>query len=175
MPKYLPVGLTQYVLNNFPKKSPPCHVIQDAVSAPLEQLEVEKITGHKSVRGRGGVTAVLYKTHWVGLSEPSWEREMGLQLSRTHSLRYWASIPGQHRQTNRLSAGFALARYSVSFPGTTGNVFWRQTTLASHSRSGFTATATRCFPREPTFGTKATMGCGGLDKSAGVRRRMEYT
>ena len=102
MPKYLPVGLTQYVLNNFPKKSPPCHVIQDAVSAPLEQLEVEKITGHKSVRGRGGVTAVLYKTHWVGLSEPSWEREMDLQLSRTHILRYWAGTPDQHRQTNRL-------------------------------------------------------------------------
>ena len=144
MPKYLPVGLTQYVLNNFPKKSPPCHVIQDAVSAPLEQLEVEKITGHKSVRGRGGVTAVLYKTHWVGLSEPSWEREMGLQLSRTHSLRYWASIPGQHRQTNRLSAGFALARYSVSFLETTARVLWYRATRESNARSGLAATTTQC-------------------------------
>ena len=43
-----------------------------------------------------------YKPHWVGLSEPSWEREMDLQLSRTHILRYWAGIPDQHRQTNRL-------------------------------------------------------------------------
>ena len=63
---------------------------------------------------------MLYETHWVGLSEPSWERETDLQLSRTHILRYWAGKetdlqlsrthilrywagnPDQHRQTNRL-------------------------------------------------------------------------
>ena len=87
MPKYLMAGLTQYVLNNFSKKSPPYHVTQDDVSAPPQLLEVEKITGHQSVRGRSGVIAMLYKTHWVGLSEPSWEREMDLQLSRIHILR----------------------------------------------------------------------------------------
>ena len=35
MPKYLPAGLTQYVLNNFSKKSPPYHLSQDDVSIPL--------------------------------------------------------------------------------------------------------------------------------------------
>ena len=68
VPKYLSSGLTQYVLNNFPKKSPPYHVTRDDVSAPLQPLEVDQITGHQSVRGRGGVIAVLHKTHWVGLS-----------------------------------------------------------------------------------------------------------
>ena len=102
MPKYLPAGLTQYVLNHFPNKSPPYHVTQDDVLAPLQRLEVEKITGHQSVRGRGGVIAVLYKTHWVGLSESSWEREMDLYLCRTRILRYWAGTPDQHRQSNRL-------------------------------------------------------------------------
>ena len=34
--------------------------------------------------GLGGVVAVLYKTHWTGLSELSWEREMDLHLSRPH-------------------------------------------------------------------------------------------
>ena len=62
---------------------------------------MEQITGHQSVRV-DGVIAVLYKTHWVGLSEPSWEREMNPNLSRTHVLRYWAGIPDQHRQTNRI-------------------------------------------------------------------------
>ena len=61
-----------------------------------------KITGNQSVRGRGEVIAVLYKTHWAAISEPSWEREMDLQLSRTQRLRYWAGTPDQHRQTNRL-------------------------------------------------------------------------
>ena len=45
---------------------------------------------------------MLYKTHCVGISEPSWEREMDLHLSRSHILRYWAGTPDQHRQTNRL-------------------------------------------------------------------------
>ena len=61
MPKYLPAGLTQYVLNKFSKKSPPYHVTQDDVSTPLQRLEVEQITGHQSVRGRGGAIAVLQK------------------------------------------------------------------------------------------------------------------
>ena len=97
MPKLLPAGLTQYVLNNFPKTLRSYCGTQDDVSIPLQRLEVEKITGHKSVRGRGGVIAVLYKTHWVGLSEPSWERETDLLLSRSHSWRYWAGTPDQHR------------------------------------------------------------------------------
>ena len=102
MRKYLPAGLTQYVLNNFSKKPPPYHVAQDDVPTPLQRLEVEKITGHQSVRGRGGVIAVMYETHWTGLFRPYWEREMDLQLSRHVFLRYWADPPNQHRQTNRL-------------------------------------------------------------------------
>ena len=47
MPKYSPAGLTQYVLNNLSKKSPPYHVTQDEVLTPLQILEVEKITGHR--------------------------------------------------------------------------------------------------------------------------------
>ena len=102
LPKYLPAGLTQYVFNNFSKKPLPYHVTQDDVSAPVQRLEVEKIAGHQSVRGRSGVIAVLYKTRWVGLSQPSWEREMDLHPSRSHILRYWAGTPDQHRGTNRL-------------------------------------------------------------------------
>ena len=71
MPKDLPAGLTQYVLNKSSKKSPPYHVTQDDVSTPLQRLEVEQITGHQSTRGRGGVITVLYKTHWAGISEHS--------------------------------------------------------------------------------------------------------
>ena len=102
MPKHLPAGLTQYVLTNFSKKSAPHDVTQDDVSAPPQLLEGEKITRHQSVRGRGGVMVVLYKMHWVGLSEPSWVRELDFHLSRSHILRYWAGTPDQHRQTNRL-------------------------------------------------------------------------
>ena len=53
----------KYVLNNFSKNPPPYHVTEDDVSTPLQRLEVEKITGHQSARGRGGVIAVMYETY----------------------------------------------------------------------------------------------------------------
>ena len=121
MPKYLPAELTQYVFNNFSKKSLIYHVTQDDVLA--QRLNVEKITGHQSVRERGGVIAVLYKTHCVRLSEPSWEWEMDLQLSRTHVLSYWAGTPTSTAKRPTFTTGCALARHSLSSPGTTVN-FW---------------------------------------------------
>ena len=90
------------MVSNFSKNPPPYHVTQDDVSTPLQRLEVAKITRHQSVRGRGGVIVAMYETHWTGLSRPSWEREIDLQLSQAHILGYWAGTPDQHRQTNRL-------------------------------------------------------------------------
>ena len=101
MPRFLPAGLTPYVLNNHSIKSPPYHVTGDDV-VPAQRMDVKKITGHQCVRGRGGVIAVLYKTHWQGLLRPSWEREMDLSDWRRQVLLYWLGTPDQHRQTNRL-------------------------------------------------------------------------
>ena len=44
----------------------------------------------------------MHDTHWTELCRPFSEREMGLQVSRHNSLRYWAGNPNQHRQTSRL-------------------------------------------------------------------------
>ena len=102
MPIHLPANLTKYVLNSFHVKSPPYHVTLEDVTTPPERLKVEQITGHQLVRGRGGVIAVLYETHWEGLLSPSWERELDLQHFRLQILRYWSGTPSQHRQANRL-------------------------------------------------------------------------
>ena len=99
---FLPARLTPYVLNNYTTKSPPCHVTEDDVTVPIELLEVEKITSHRSVRGRAGVIAVLYETHRKGLLQPSWEREMDLQHSRQHVLQYSAGTPNQLEHEIRL-------------------------------------------------------------------------
>lgn len=102
MPKYLPAGLAQYVLNNCTKKSPPYHVTQDDAWTPLQRLEVEKITGHQSVRGRGGVIVVMYEMHWAGLSRPSREREMDIQLSRQHIFLCWTgTVPRTSTPSNQ--------------------------------------------------------------------------
>ena len=71
MPKYLGDDLSQYVLNNFTTPPPKYHVTQDDASPPCQRLEIERITGHQSVRARGRVIAVMYETHWTRLSRPS--------------------------------------------------------------------------------------------------------
>ena len=80
---FLPAGLTQYVFHLYTTKSPPYHVTADDVTTALQRLVVEKISGHQSVRGRGGAIAVLYETHWKDVPRPSWERGMDLQHSGT--------------------------------------------------------------------------------------------
>ena len=59
MPKYFPAGLTQFVLNHLSKNLRPYHVIHDDVSIPLQRHEMEEITGHQPVPGRGGIIAVI--------------------------------------------------------------------------------------------------------------------
>ena len=86
-------------------------------------VEVEEITRHQSIRGRGGVIAVMYKTQWTGLSGPSWEPEMDLQLFRHEILRYWAGTPNQHRQTNRLYRLMRIGAAQRELSGNNGERF----------------------------------------------------
>ena len=43
LPRHLPTGITQYVLNNHTTKSHPVHVTADDVSVPAERFEVDTI------------------------------------------------------------------------------------------------------------------------------------
>ena len=108
MPRYQLAGLARYVLN----KSPTNHVVQDDVSTPLQRLEVEQITSHQFIRARVGVNAVLYETHWEGLSEPSWGREMDIHLSRFHFLHFCASIQDQSGHPTTADAEHGSGRHS---------------------------------------------------------------
>ena len=71
-----------------PRNSPHTTSLKTTFRLLVDRLEVEKVAGHQSVRGRGGVIAGMYETHWTGLSRQSWEREMDLQLSRHEILRH---------------------------------------------------------------------------------------
>ena len=118
-------------------------------STPLQRLEVEQITGHQSVQGRGGVIAMLYMTHWAGLSEPSWEREMDLHSPD----RIFCDI------------GWALRTSTAKLSACAG------LRLCPHTEW---LRLTRCVLWEPTFGTKETMSCGGLGNSARAQPRTRY-
>ena len=103
MPKYLPVGLTQYVPNIFSKKSPPYHVTQDDVSTPLRRLEMEQTP---TISRSGGEVA----------SSPCYTRRTGRDSLNLPGSRKLTSTPpaptlcvvgparrtSQHRQTTRL-------------------------------------------------------------------------
>ena len=175
IPKYLPAGRTQYALNNFSNKSPPYHVTRNDVLNPLQRLEAEQITGHQSVRGRGGVIAVLYKTHWAEPSESFWEREMDLHLSRSDT----CAIGPESRISTAKPTSFTdecgSGRHSASSPATTGKVSYRRATPVFPASMGSVATTTRYFLKEPTFGTRETMGHGGLEISTRALPRTRYT
>lgn len=51
LPRFSPAGLTQYVLNHYTTKSPSYHAAENDVSAEVQRLEVDSITGQQSVRG----------------------------------------------------------------------------------------------------------------------------
>ena len=57
-------------------------------------------------------------------------------------------------------------QHSASSCATMGNVSQRRATLVFPASIGSVVTTTRCFLREHTFGTRETMGYGGLEKSA---------
>ena len=134
---------------------------QDDVSAPLHRLEVEGFTIHQSVRGRGGFIAVMYETHWTGISRSSWERDMNLQVSRQQIFIYWAGTPSQHRQTNRLYRQIRIGLHNGSFFVLTANGFWHLATASCRGLTGYATTAPRCFPLGPIFDTKPMTACGG--------------
>ena len=92
--KHLPAGLSKYVLHSFTDKSPPFRpTTKDVVKSGIP-VDIEKITGHQLVRGRGGKLAVMYETHWEGLSSITWEREIDLKnFSRHIILEYWMPTP----------------------------------------------------------------------------------
>ena len=54
------------------------------------------------------------------------------------------------------------------------SVSWSPAAAAFRAQIGFAAIAPRCFPTEPTFGTRATTVCGGVGRSARARLRIGY-
>ena len=118
---------------------------------------------------------MLYKMHWAGLSKPSWEREMDPHLSRSHILRYWAGTPGEHRQTNHLYRRMWIGAAQRELSRNNGEFSYHRATPVFPAPIGSVATTTQYFRREFTFGTRETMGYGGLEKSARALPRTRYT
>ena len=98
--KYLPAGLSKYVLDSFKDKSPQFHTTTEDVVKSGIPVDIEEITGHQLVRGWGGKLAVMYETHCEGPSSNTWEREIDLKNVSRHILEYWMSTPRQVKGVN---------------------------------------------------------------------------
>ena len=175
MPKYLPAGLTRYVLNTFSKNPLRTTSLKTTFRRPLNDSKWRR---SPFTSGSGGeVESSRCYTRRIRWDSPN-RTGSGKWTSNSLAPTFCVIGPALRTSTAKPSAftaGCGLARPTVSFPGTTVTVFGRQATLASHARNVFGATATQCSPREPTFGTRATMGYRGLEKSARLRLRMGYT
>ena len=115
---------------------------------------------------------VLYETHWTGLSRPSREREMDLQLFRHELLQCWAGTPNQHRQTNRLYRRMRIGAAQRELSRSNGERFLAADYGCVLAQNGLAAAAPRCFPMEPPPSTRATTVRGGLGRSARARLPM---
>ena len=100
IPSNLPAGLSKYVLHSFTDKFPLFHPTTEDVVKSGILVDIEKITGQQLVRGRGGKLAVMYETHWEGISSITWEREIDLKNFSRHMLEYWMSTPRQVKGVN---------------------------------------------------------------------------
>ena len=154
MPKPLPAGLTQYVLNNFSKKSLRTTSLETTFWLPSNDSKWRRSPA--TSRSGGEVESSRCYTRRIGRGSPN---HHGSEKWTSNSLAPTFCVIGPALQTSTakptaFTAGCALARHSVSFPGITANVFG--------VRLRFATTTTRCSPRETTFGTRATMGYGGL-------------
>ena len=147
LPKYLPVGLMQYVLNNVSKTSPPYHVTQDDVSTPLQRLEVEQITGHQSVRGE--VASSRCYTRRIGRHSPKlsgsgkWTSTSPAPTSRVIGLEPRTSTAKPTASTAECGSG----RHSLSSPAKTRSVPQRRATSVFPAPISSVATTARCILR----------------------------
>ena len=118
-------------------------------------------------------------------SHADWEREQQTEPTSHAAMRYitigrFSALPAHFcratlRTTNRLYRRMRICAAHRKLTRNKVELCLHRATLVSHARSGSAATAIRCSPRKPTFGTRATMGYGGLKNSVRVRRRMGYT
>ena len=59
-PVHLPVALSKYVLHSFGRKCPPSTIAAEDVVTSLKFFELDYISEHQLVSGRGGFMAVLF-------------------------------------------------------------------------------------------------------------------
>ena len=100
---------------------------------------------------------------------------MDVHLSRSHILRYWAGTPDHHRQANRLYRRMRIGAAQRELSRNNGERFLTPGYACVSAPIGFVATTTQYFLRELTFGTRETMGYGGLEKLARALPRTRYT
>ena len=110
----------------------------------------------------------------MGLSEPSWERETDLHLSRTHILRYCAGTLDQHRQTNHLYRRMRIGAAQRELSRNNGERFLAPGYACVPRAEWLRRYHDTVFPKGPHFWYMGDDGLWWLGKSARVRRRMEY-
>ena len=121
MPKYLPKGLTQYVLNNFPRSLLRTKSLKTMFRPPSNDWRWSRSSVIS--RSEGEVASSRCYTRRIGRDRLNLS-ESGKWSSASPAptfLRYWAGTPDKHHQINRLYRRMRW-RHSASSPAATGDV-----------------------------------------------------
>ena len=100
---------------------------------------------------------------------------MDLDLSRHHILRYCAGTPDQHRQTNRLYRRMRIGAARRELSRNNGERFLAPGYACVPRADWLRRYHDTVLPKGAHFGTRETMGYGGLKKSARALPRTRYT
>ena len=135
MPKYLPAGLTQYVLNKLSKKSPPYHVTQDDVSTLFKDSKWRRSPDPNRFAVEVGPSwCCTRRTGRVSLDRPG----SGKWTSSSSATSYCNAGPALRISTAKLTActaGCELVLHNGNFLGATASDSWRPITAAFSRRT----------------------------------------
>ena len=99
---------------------------------------------------------------------------MDLKFSGTHSLRYWAGTPDQHRQTNRFCRRMRIGAAQRKLSGNNGERLMAPGYACAPRAEWLRRYRDTVLPKGAHLWYKGHDGLFGLEK-ARVRRRTEYT
>ena len=122
------------MLNDLTNKFPQYHVTRDYVPAPLQRLELEKITGYQSVRfvEVDGI-AMICESYWRQVFRPSFAHlRRGKRTSSPARAIFFLSVAPALRTTTAkrkaCTANCEWAMHNGNLLGPTTSVYWYSAT-----------------------------------------------
>lgn len=162
---HLPAGLNENILTHFIYISPLLYVTTDVEhDGRRQRCELDTITAHRIVCGRGGTVAVMYNTRWKGLKHLCWEREVDFLHFCPATLGHWnehhAQRGARHLQYQKCSCTPRRTSFIAFEASVTSDL---ATSLCLATTTNVNSPSYPVVLRASPFGSRVVNLFGGLD------------